>query len=52
MRTLSIIMVNKANPVIKQHSDYLKQISYCFKIHANINGATIVASDSTINFGV
>ena len=30
----------------------LKNESYCFKIHAKINGATMVASDSTIYLGV
>lgn len=30
----------------------LKNQYYCFNTHANINGATIVASDSTINLGV
>ena len=30
----------------------LKYYRYCFNIHANISGATIVASLSTINLGV
>jgi hypothetical protein len=28
------------------------KINYIFNIHANINGTTMVASDSTINLGV
>lgn len=29
-----------------------QKLCYCFNSQANINGATMVASDSTINLGV
>lgn len=51
-------IVNKAllQLLIKTNTSFSTKkfvyINYCFKIQAKINGTTIVASDSTINFGV
>jgi hypothetical protein len=39
--------------LIRQHPTCgFANLNYIFNIHANINGATMVASDSTINLGV
>ena len=44
----------RSNPKSKLRPDSYQdpKFFYCPNIHAKINGATIVASDSTMNFGV
>jgi hypothetical protein len=39
----NLLIIKSSNKIIK---------NYCFSNHANINGTTMVASDSTINLGV